>query len=180
MVLEAAQRANYEQTAILAKHRAVIAAGIEAQSQAVMAHAEDSAEFSAEVTECLQLIPTESECHYDINLTSLNWRSGRAFCLTSNIGIPDGPERNKIVSALLRDCCFTATVVRVYSSATATGQTHFEAMAFARSCIDRFVGDGPLPTGITDRSQCTALGHPMKISVAHGLYDGAAGLHLVL
>ena len=163
MVLEAAQRANDEQTAILAKHRAVVAAGVEASSPAVVVHAEDSAEFSAEVAECLQLIPTELESHYDINLTSLNWRSGRAFCLTSNIGIPDGPERNKIVSALLRDCCFTATVVRVYSSATATGQTHFEAMAFARSCIDRFVGDGLLPTGMMDCLQCTTLGHPMKL-----------------
>ena len=44
-----------------------------------MAHAADSAEFSAEVAECLQLIPTEPESHYDINMTSLNWRSGRAF-----------------------------------------------------------------------------------------------------
>jgi hypothetical protein len=51
----------------------------------------------------------------------------------------------------------------VCSSATATDQTHFEAMAFARRCIDRFIGDGPLPTGMTDRLQCTALGHPMKI-----------------
>ena len=143
MVLEAVHRANDEQVAILAKHRAVIAAGVEAFSPAVMAHAKDSTEFSAEVAECLQLIPTEPESHYDTNLTSLNWRSGRAFCITSDIGIPAGPERNRMVSALLRDC-FTATVVRVFSSATATEQTHFEAMAFARSCIDRFIGEGPL------------------------------------
>ena len=162
MVLEAVHRANDEQVAILAKHRAVIAAGVEAFSPAVMAHAKDSTEFSAEVAECLQLIPTEPESHYDTNLTSLNWRSGRAFCITSDIGIPAGPERNRMVSALLRDC-FTATVVRVFSSATATEQTHFEAMAFARSCIDRFIGEGPLPKGVTDRLQCTALGHPMKI-----------------
>ena len=66
------------------------------------------------------------------------------------------------MSALLRDC-FTATVVRVCSSAAATGKTHFEAMAFARSCIDRFVGDGLLPTGMMDCLQCTTLGHPMKL-----------------
>ena len=157
MVLEAAQRAKHEQTAILGKHRAVLAAGVEAPSPAVMAHAVDSAEFSAEVAKCLQLISTEPEFHYDINLTSFNWRSGRAFCITSNIGIPDEPERNRIISALLRDCS-TATVVRVYSSATATDQTHFEAMTFAFSCIDCFIGDGPLPTGMTDRLRCTALG----------------------
>ena len=109
----------------------------------------------------LEAYPDRPEAHYDINLTGLNWRSGRAFCLTSNIGIPDGPERNKIVTALMRDC-FTATVVWVFSSATATGQTHFEAMALARSCIDRFIGAGVLPTSMTDRIQCTTVGHPMK------------------
>ena len=72
MVMEAIRRANEEQDAILAEHRSVIAAGVEASSPAVMAHAADSAEFSAEVVECLQLIPTEPESHYDINLTSLN------------------------------------------------------------------------------------------------------------
>ena len=96
-------------------------------------------------------------------MTSLNWRSGRAFCITSNIGILDGLERNLMVSALLRDCFIATAVVRVFSSATATEQTQFEAMAFARSCIDRFIGEGPLPKGVTDRLQCTALGHPMKI-----------------
>ena len=46
MVLEAVHRANDEQVAILAEHRSVIAAGVEASSPAVMAHAEDSAEFT--------------------------------------------------------------------------------------------------------------------------------------
>ena len=100
MVLEAAQRANDEQAAILAKHRAVVAAGVEASSPAAVAHADHRAEFSAEVDEYMRLIPTEPEAHYDTNLTSLNWRSGRAFCLTSNIGIPDGPEG----AALLLRC----------------------------------------------------------------------------
>ena len=67
MVLEAAHRANDEQTAILAKHRAVLAAGAEAPSPFVMAHAADSAEFSTEASsECLQLIPTEPESHWAV------------------------------------------------------------------------------------------------------------------
>ena len=36
-------------------------------------------------------------------------------------------------------------------------------MAFARSCIDRHLGSGLLPKSMTDRLQCTALGHPTKL-----------------
>ena len=53
IVMEAIHRANDEQVAILAEHRSVITAGVEASSPAVMAHAADSDEFSAEVVECL-------------------------------------------------------------------------------------------------------------------------------
>ena len=54
--------------------------------------------------ECLRLIPTEPECHCDIYLTSLNWRSGRAFCITSNTGTPTRPERNRTIATMLREC----------------------------------------------------------------------------
>ena len=135
-----------------------------------MEHAEHAAEFSTEVAECLKLITTEPEAHYGICLTGLNWRSGRAFYLTSKIGIPQGLSRNKIVSALMRGA-FTATVVRVFSCATATDQVHHGAMAFARSSIDRFIGKGVLPSSMTDRLQCTKVGHPMRLleptSAAH-------------
>ena len=170
MVLEAAQLATQEQTADIAKHRMLIDAGDGASSPAAVEHAEHGAEFSTEFAECLKLITTEPEAHYGICLTGLNWRSGRAICLTSNIGIPEGPSRNKIVSALMRDG-FTATVVRVFSCATATDQVHHGAMAFARSCIDRFIGAGVFPTSMTDRLQCTTVGHQMRLleptSAAH-------------
>ena len=63
---------------------------------------------------------------------------------------------------MLREC-YTASVVRVFRSATATDQTHFEAMAFARSSIDRHLGSGLLPKSMTDCLQCTALGHPTEL-----------------
>ena len=170
MALEASQLATQEQTEILAKHRSLIDAGDVSASPAAVEHAEHGAEFSAEVIGCLQLIPTEPADHYDINLTGLNWRSGRAFCLTSNVRIPEGPARKKIVSSLMRNC-FIATVVRVFSCATATDRIHYGAMAFARSSIDRFIAAGVLPTSMTDRRQCTTVGHPMRLleptSAAH-------------
>ena len=89
-------------------------------------------------------------------------KSGRAFCLTSNIGIPHGPSRNKIVGQLMRDG-FTATIVRVFSSATATGTVHHEAMALARSNIDRFMDTGVIPSIWTDRLQCTLAGQPLRL-----------------
>ena len=124
-------------------------------------------EFSNEVVECrLQLITTEPEDHYGVYLSGLNWKSGRAFCLTSNIGIPHGPTRSELVGQLLRDY-FTATIVRVFSSAaacaTATGQVHYEAMALARSSVDRLICTGVLPKGMTDRLQCTMVGRPMRL-----------------
>ena len=100
--------------------------------------------------------------HYDLFFEGLNWKSGRAFCLTSNIGIPHGPTRSKIVGQLLRDG-FTATIVRVFSSATSTGQVHHEAMAFARSSIDRFIRTGVLAPSMTNRLQCTLTGQPMRL-----------------
>ena len=73
MALDAAQLATQEQTEILAKHRSLIDAGDGASSPEAVEHAEHGAEFSAEVIECLQLIPTEpADDHYDINLTGLN------------------------------------------------------------------------------------------------------------
>ena len=124
------------------------------------------------MAECLHLITTEPDKHYDLYFDGLNWKNGRAFCLTSNTGIPHGPSRNKIVGQLMRDG-FTATVVRVFSSATATGTIHHEAMALARSNIDRFIGTGVIPPIWTDRLQCTLAGQPLRLmaptSAAHAV-----------
>ena len=156
MVLEAAQLATQEQMGDVAKHQQLIDAG-------AVEHAEHGKEFTNEVVDCLQLITTEPKKHNDLFFDGLNWKSGRAFCLTSNIGIiSHGPMRNKIVGQLLRGG-FTATIVRVFSSATGTGQVHHEAMALARSSIDRFIGTGVLPSSLTDRLQCTMTGQPMRL-----------------
>ena len=79
MVLEAVQLATQEQMVDAAKHQKLIDAGDVASSPAAMEHAKHGLEFSNEVEECLQLITTEPENHYDICFTGLNWRSGRAF-----------------------------------------------------------------------------------------------------
>ena len=144
------------------KRQKLIDSGAAASSPAAVEHAEHGKEFSKEVVDCLQLIATEPEYHYDLCFTGLSWKSGRAFCLTSNIGIPHGPTRNKIVGQLLRDG-FTATIVRVFSSATASGRVHHEAMALARSNIDRFIAKGVLPPSMTERLQCTLAGQPMRL-----------------
>ena len=111
----------------------------------------------------MKLIATEPDKHYDLYFDGLNWKSGRAFCLTSNIGVPHGPTRNKIVGQLLRGG-FTATIARVFSSATATGTTHPpEAMALTRSNIDLFMGTGVIPPIWNDRLQCTLPGQPLRL-----------------
>ena len=112
---------------------------------------------------CVQLISTEPECHYAIFLTGLNWKSGRAFCITPSIGIPMGQERNRTIATMLRECS-AACVVRVFRCATAPAQTHYEMMAFARSCTDKHLNRNHPPKAMTDRLQCTALGYPMKLS----------------
>ena len=162
MVLEAAQLARQEQMLDVAKHQQLIDAGPEASSAAAVEHSEHGLAFTNEVIECLQLITTEPELHYGLFFGGLNWKSGRAFCLTANIGIPHGPTRNKIVGQLLRDG-FTATIVRVFSSATSTGQVHHEAMALARSSIDRLIRTGVLPPNMVDRLQCTLVGQPIRL-----------------
>jgi hypothetical protein len=74
-----------------------------------------------------------------------------------------GQERNRTIATMMREGC-TACVVRIFSCATATGQTHYETMAYARSCTDKHLNRDYLPTTMTDRLQCTALGHPMKLA----------------
>ena len=162
MVLEAAQLAHQEQMLDVAKYQQLIDAGPEASSAAAVGHAEHGLLFTNEVAECLQLITTEPDMHYGLFFGGLNWKSGRAFCLTANIGIPHGPARNKTVGQLLRDG-FTATIVRVFDSASSTGQVHFEAMALARSSIDRLLRTGVLPPSMVDRLQCTLVGQPMRL-----------------
>ena len=163
MALEATHLAMDEQNAILNQQRAVVDAGAESLSQDIVTRAARSVAHSAEVVACLQLISTEPERHYGIFLTRLNWKSGRAFCITSNTGIPMGQERNRTIASMMREC-YTAFVVRVFSCATAPAQTHYETMAFARSCTDMHLNRDHLPKTMTDRLQCTALGHPMKVS----------------
>jgi hypothetical protein len=36
--------------------------------------------------------------NYGAFLTGLNWTIGRAFCITSNIGVPLGPGRNRTIA----------------------------------------------------------------------------------
>jgi len=162
MVLEAAELVAQEQMADATEYQKTIDAGAGASSPAALDHAMHAKQFSKEVTECLRLITTEPDKHYDLYFGGLNWKSGRAFCLTSNIGIPHGPSRNKIASQLMRDG-FTATIVRVFSSATATGTVHHEAMALARSNIDRFMDTGVIPPIWVDRLQCTLADQPVRL-----------------
>ena len=81
-----------------------------------------------------------------------------------------GQERNRTIATMMREC-YTTCVVRVFSCATAPAQTHYEKMAYARSCTDMHLNRDHLPKTMTDRLRCTALGHPMKLSeptaVAH-------------
>ena len=174
MVLKATKIAMDEQNAILDKQRSVVDAGVESSckaaapkgpafcflnysSQDTVTRAARSAAYSAEVVACLEFISIEPERHYGIFLTGLNWKkSGRPFCITSNIGVPMGQERNRTIA--INDC-----VVRVFSCATAFGQTHYETMAHARSCTDKHLKRDHLPKIMIDCLQCTALGHPMKL-----------------
>ena len=162
MVLEAAQLAYQEQMVDVAKYQQLIDAGPESSSAEAVGHAEHGLLFTKEVAKSLELITTEPDRHYSLFFAGLNWKSGRAFCLTANLGIPHGPQRNKIVGQILRDG-FTATIVRVFDSASSTGQVHFEAMALARSSIDRLLRTGVLPPSMTDRLQCTLVGQPMRL-----------------
>ena len=85
-------------------------------------------------------------------------------------GVPVGQERNRTIATLIRDG-HTASAVRIFSCcATATGQTHFDEtmMAYARSFTDKHLNRDSPPTAMTERLQCTALGHtntchPQKI-----------------
>ena len=162
MVLEAAQLAYQEQMVDVAKYQQLIDAGPESSSAEAVGHAEHGLLFTKEVAKSLQLITTESDRHYSLFFAGLNWKSGRAFCLTANIGIPHGPARNKTVGQLLRDG-FTATIVRVFDSASSTGQVHHEAMALARSSIVRLIRTGVLPPNMVGRLQCTLVGQPIRL-----------------
>ena len=139
-------------------------AGVEPSNQDTVTHAARSATYSTEVVAFLELISIEPERHYDIFLTGLNWKSGRACCITSIIGVQMGQERNRTIATMARGGYTAACGVRVFSCATASGQTHYGKMAFARSCTDKHLSRDYLPTTMTDRLQCTTLGNPMKLA----------------
>ena len=162
MVLEAAQLAHQEQVVDANGYQRLIDAGPEASSAAAVEHAEHSLLFTKSVSTCLELITTEPDKHYSLYFLGLDWTAGRAFCVTANIGIPFGPQRNKLVGQILRDG-FTATVVRVFDGASSTDQVHFEAMAQARSSIDRLLHTGVLPPSMTERLQCTLPDQPFRL-----------------
>ena len=163
MVLEATQLAIQEQVADAAKHKQLIDAGPEASSAEAVAHSERGLAFTNEVIVCLECIATDPDSHYSLFFGSLNWKSGRAFCLTSDIGIPHGQSRNKIVGQLLRDA-FTATVVRVFSSASSTGSVYpEESMALARNNVDRLMRTGVIPPSMVGHLQCTLAGQPVRL-----------------
>ena len=162
MVIEAAQLATQEMIAEIAKYRTLVDAGPESTSAEAVTHAGHSLSFTKQVVEALQLITTEPDRHYSLFYAGLDWKAGRAFCLTANLGIPFGAQRNKLVGQLLRDG-FTATIVRVFECASSTDVVHFEAMALARSSIDRLLHTGVLPPSMTERLQCTLPGQPMRL-----------------
>ena len=162
MVLEAAQRAHQEQVTHANAYQCTIDAGPGASSAMAVEHAEHSLLFTKSVSTCLELITTEWDKHYSLYFLSLDWAAGRSFCVTANIDIPFGPQRNKIVGQLLREG-FTATVVRVFDGASSTDQVHFEAMAQARSSIDRLLHTGVPPPGMTERLQCTQPDQPFRL-----------------
>ena len=100
MVLEATAIALDEQRAILSKQQAVVDAGVGPSDQDTVMYAAKGAAYSAAVVACLELIAAEPEQHYDIFLTGLNWKSGRAFAS------PQTSESRwaKSAIALLRHC----------------------------------------------------------------------------
>ena len=97
---------------------------------------------------------------------------------------PDG-ARNRTIATMMREW-YAACVMRVFSCATAPAQAHYETMAFARSCTDKHLNRDHLPKAMPDRLQCTALGHPMKLSEPTAAANAAitpltlqAGLHTI-